>query len=72
MLWVLPRRDVPVYFVTRVAYTGRPDLCLCDEVFVSVSEVNQTSAEVKQEWTLTGNVCQRMDARFETFVTELC
>jgi len=52
--------------------TGRPDLCLCNQVFVSVSEVNQTSAEVKQEWTLTGNVGQRMDAHFETVLAELC
>jgi len=52
---------------TRVAYAGRPDLCLCDHVFVSVSEVNQTSAVVKQEWPLTGYVGHRMDARFENF-----
>ena len=39
---VLPPRDGSVDPVTRVAYTVRPGLCLCDQVFVSVSEVNQT------------------------------
>ena len=71
-MWVLPPHDGPVDHVTRVAYTGWSDLCLCDQVYMSVSEVNQTSAEVKQEWPLTGNVGQRMDARFETFLAELC
>ena len=60
-------RDGHVDPVTPVAYTLSRNLYLCDQVFVSVSEVNQTSAVVKQEWTLTGNVGQRMDARFENF-----